>query len=524
MKKKSRTLLLILALSLVIPAAAQEKKAADVSLSLQECIARALKQNIGLGVDILNPELSRLSVKAANEIFMPTVTVTGSDSHQDAASYSWIESTAGASVVTKTQQVDFTLSQYLPYGGTFTMDMYGYKTNTNQSAQTINPRYGSRLTFTLNQPLLKGFGDTISKYTILIAKDNLKVSEESLRQSVINLVYNVESAYWTLVYTIDNLDVKKTALKAAQDLLETNKRSVEVGSLAPIDILSAESEVATREADIIDAEAAVKNAEDAMKKLLNMSAEEEKSILAIIPKDAPVFEQKQVDLQDAVALAIENRPDLSTDRINIKIDDLNVYYEKNQMLPSLNLAASYWAPGVSGTEIIYNGDPLNGNINYTIPGNISGALKDTMGFKYTNWSVGLTLTVPTANIFSQAALKTARVTLKQAMLSLENDKQSAFVEIKTAVRAVETNYKRTVAYRVARELAEQKLAAEVAKLKVGQSTNYTVLTYQRDLESARISEINAVVTYQLALASLEKSMGTTLKDKNIRFVDYSRNN
>ena len=523
MNKYSRTLILFLAFSLVIPAMAQETKPqGQMSLSLDECIARALKRNTGLAVNILAPEISGEALNQAREKYLPTITLSARTSDQDSASYSWLDSTSSESVKTKSTNLSFGVSQAIPYGGTLDLSLTEYKTDTTQSAQTINPRYGSTLTLGLTQPLLKNFGYKISQREILIARDNVHISDQQLKQSLMDLIYNVESAYWSLSYCVENLDVKRSALQLAKDLLEKNQRSVEIGTLAPIDIVSAQAEVASREADIIEAEAQVKNAEDQLKQILNITGDEEKGVTAIVPKDRPSVEEKKVTFEEAMAAALQNRPDLEISRIGIKTDEFNVFYEKNQALPELNLSASYWSPGVSGTQIFYVGDPLNGVIDHTVPGGVSGAMGDVFGLKYKNWSVGVTMTIPTANIFSRASLAQARLNLKQAMLTFENDKEQISLEIKTAVRAVQTNYKRIIAYKAARVLAEQKLAAEEEKLKVGQSINYTVLSYQRDLADARISELNAIITYNISLATLEKALGLTLKDRNIRMVDYSR--
>jgi len=180
--------------------------------------------------------------------------------------------------------------------------------------------------------------------------------------------------------------------------------------------------------------------------------------------------------------------------------------------------------GISGTRILYLDDnALTGIVIGSIPGGSSQAIKDATGFRYRNWSVGLTLDIPVANILSRAQVVEARLGVDQALLDVKNQEQQIYLEITTAVRAVETNYKRIQAYRVARELAEQKLAAESEKLKVGLSTNYLVLQYQRDLATARSSELKAMVDYNLSLASLDKALGVSLKNKNIRITDSPKN-
>lgn len=513
------------AAALILTAAALpvrgQQEGSALSLSLEECILRAMKNNLAVAIQVLNPEIAGAAVTQAGEKFYPTLALGFNKRSTNSASYSFLD--ASGSVVTKLNDYTLDFSQVLPGGGTLGLNLDSNRNDSNRSFQTINPRFGSTLTFDFTQPLLKDFGWNVSRQQILIARNNLAISESDLETALMTTLYQVEAAYWTLAYSIDNLEVGRRSLQLAKDLLEKNRRSVEVGQLAPIEILSAQAEVATREADILQAEAQVKNAEDQMKTLLNLSPEEDKAAASIIPKDRPVLPERKISLDEALATALANRPDLRSTRIGLKNQELNVSYAKNQLLPGLNLTASYWSPGVSGTQIVYlNDNPLSGIVLRTIPGGSKASLKDAFNFKYNNWSVGLTLSVPFNNILSRATYTQARLDMKQALLDLKNKEQQVFLEIKTAVRAVETNAKRVQAYKVARELAEQKLAGEEEKLKVGLSTNYLVLQYQRDLATARSTELKAVVDYNVSLADLDQALGTSLKNRNMSVTDFAR--
>jgi len=519
MTKKATLVLLVFTLLAAAPAFSQEAPG-TLSLSLEECIVKALKDNLGVAIQILGPEISGQGVTRAQEKYIPTLSMSASSRSQENASFSYLD--AAESLVDKTQNFSFlNASQTLPTGGTFSLDFTGYKTSTNRTGQTINPRYGTTLRFNFTQPLLRNFGFRMSRREILVATHNLGISEETLKKTLTDTVYSVESAYWNLVYSIENLDVRRQSLQLAKDLLEKNQRSVEVGTLAPMEVLSARAEVATREADLIQAETQIQSSEDQLKLLLNIVGDEDKKVTALVPKDKPTYVQKSVDLEEALATAIQNRTDLEISRIGLETEKLNLSYAKNQNLPDLNLSASFYSPGIDGTQLIYEGNPLTTPIIDTIPGGISGALRQTYNFRYPNWNIGLTLSIPLANMFSKASLNQAKLNMRQAILELENQKEQVYLEIKNAVRSVEANYKRILAYTTARQLAEQKLAAEEEKRRVGMSTNYMVLSYQRDLANARISELNSIVSYNVSLAALERSMGTNLKTRNIKLSDIA---
>ncbi|HDT13643.1 MAG TPA: TolC family protein [Candidatus Aminicenantes bacterium] len=520
-KKIFLPLIMIGALVLAGPGFGQQASGTR-EMSLEECIVKALKDNLGVAIQVLGPEISSAGVDRAQEKYIPTLSLSASSRKSENASYSYYD--AAEQLVDKTRNYTFlNASQTLPTGGTLSLDFTGYRTTTNRRGTTINPRFGTTMRFNLNQPLLRDFGFKMSRREIVVAANNLGISEENLKQTLKDTVYNVESAYWSLVYSIENLEVRRQSLELAKDLLEKNRRSVEVGTLAPIEVLSAQAEVATREADLIQAETQIESNQDQLKLLLNITGEEDKAVASIVPKDKPSYVVREVSLEEAIATALANRSDLEIARLGIQGDKLNLSYAKNQSLPDLNLSASYYSPGIDGTQLIYDINPIfpEAQVVDTIPGDIGGALKQTFKLQYPNWNLGLTLSLPLANILSRANVTQARLNLRQAMLQLENQKEQLYLEIKNAVRAVQANYKRILAYTTARELAEQKLTAEEEKRRVGMSTNYMVLSYQRDLANARISELNAIVSYNVSLAALEKAMGTSLKAKNINVSDYA---
>jgi outer membrane protein TolC len=492
---------------------AQQKK---MSLSLEDCIVGALKNNLHVAVEVLNPEIADLSVSRASEKFMPFLSVNYNNRETNTTSSSWID--ASDRVIGTYRDYSVSLNQVIPTGGTFNISLNTYMNETNRRFQTINPRFGSTMTFEFTQPLLKNLGFKISRREIIVARNNREISENQFQQTLLDTIYSVETSYWLLKYSIENLKVQRQSLQLARDLLEENQRKIEVGTMPPIEIYTAQSEVATREADILAAEASVRNNEDRLKTIINLFAFEDGKIIEIIPIDSPILEKKEITLEEALFTAMENRPDLKVLRTNVKTKEFDAKYAKNQLLPELNVRASYWTPGVSGTRILYlNDDPFTRVVVGTIPGGATEALKEAMRFDYDNWSVGLTLNIPLNTILSRAEYAQAKISLEQALLNLKDQEQQVFLEITTAVRAVETNYQRVQAYTAARELATKKLEAEEEKFRVGKSTNFFLLQYQRDAADAQSAELKATVDYILSVANLDRVTGITFKTKNIKF-------
>jgi len=484
-----------------------------LSLTLEECVIRALKDNLNVAVEVINPELADTSLTKAKETFMPRLDIGFGNERIANPSSWWLEQ--ADTVINKDMNYSATIVQQIPTGGNFSLSLYNNRYETNSGFQVINPRYGSTLRFGLTQPLLKNFGFKVSRREIIVARNNLDISINQFEKTVIDTIYRVEEAYWFLVYAIEDYKVKQQSLQLAQDLLAKNKKEVEVGKLAEIEILNAEAVVASREADILQAEALVLRREDVLKDLLNITEGEELSPKKIIPLDRPSFVQKEVSLGEALRMALEKSPDLKMKKKTLETNELDLKVAKNQLLPGLDLEFSYWSPGLSGTEIIF--DPLNpfGPPIGTEVHPPSDALKDAFGLKYNNWTVGLTLSLPLSSFTTKADYARAQMEIEKSQLELVNLEKQVFLEVRNAVRDVETNFKRVQAYRVSRELAQKRLEAEVKKLDVGLTTNYFVLQYQDELARERSLELNSMVSYVLSLAQLEKHLGTSLEKRNI---------
>jgi outer membrane protein TolC len=494
----------------------QAQTAKKISLSLDDCLVRAIKNNLEVAVEVITPELAGLSVSGAKEKFLPALGLSYRRQHTNQASYSWIQSSDKLTATYSDYSAG--VDQLIPTGGKLSLSLESYMNDSNTRFQTINPYYGSTLTLDFTQPLLKDFGFRASRKEILVAQNNQKISENEFRDVLLRTIYNVEEAYWNLAYSIDALEVRRQSLRLAQDLLEKNRKEIDVGTLAPKEILSAQAEVALRNADILQATAQVKDNADRLRTLINLPKEERTA--EIVPIDKPVFEKKEMSFEEALGLALENRPDLLSSKYDLKNKDLELFYARNQLLPALNLNASYWSPGLSGTQILFlNNDPLSGIVIGKLPGGASQALKDAWNLKYKNWSVYLTLDIPLKSIVSRAAAAQAKLSLDQSARKQKYLEQQAELEIETALRAIETDYEQVEAYRAARDLAEQKLQAEEAKFKAGMSSNYFVLQYQRDLAEARSAELRSIIEYNLSSALLDRVLGISLKTRNIKLTD-----
>ena len=508
-------LLLVFGFPHFMPAAGEER---TINVSLGDCIVMAMRNNLGVAIEVLNPEYGARTVSLAKEKFMPVLAFSFMHYNERQASYSWFDASEEVDQVYNISSAE--IRQLIPTGGDLSVQFNTSKYDTNERAITINPSYRSMLKLNYRQPFLKDFGPSVARKEIIIARNSLDIMRKDLEKTLQDTVYRVEEVFWNLVYTVENLKIKESSLKLAQDLLERNKKAVKAGTMASVNVLNAQTQVASREAEILKAEAEVKNAEDNLKLITNLAAEnKEAELLRIIPQVVLPAEKKDITPEEVMAVALQTRPDLEALRISLRNSEVNVSYARNQALPDLSFSASLWSPGVSGTRLIYPpSDPFGAPIS-KIPGGRSNSLKDVFGFKFRNVSFGLTLDIPLSDFLSRAEYAQAKVNLEQTTLELKNLEQEVLTEIKIALREAEMNFKRIQALKTARELAQKQLEAEEEKLRAGYSTSYFVLQYQSELSLQQSQELAAVIEYRLSLAKLSRGLGLGLVENNIRIDD-----
>ena len=253
---KTRTILPLVVILFCFSSFAHGQNEDVLPMSLEDCIVKALEDNLNLAIQVYNPEIADMTIIEAKEYFMPSFDFAYGRRRTDYPSYWWLQ--GEDSVVSKYGDYSIALNQKIPTGGSFVVSFNNYRSETNELFQLINPRYGATLQFDFVQPLLRNGGLKMGRKEIIIAENNLEVSQTQLESVIQDTVYTVVEAYWNLLYAIEDLKVKQQSLQLARDLLEKNKKEVEVGKLAPLEVLNAETVVAQREADILAAEVLIK--------------------------------------------------------------------------------------------------------------------------------------------------------------------------------------------------------------------------------------------------------------------------
>ncbi len=470
--------------------------AGDLRLSLREAVLLALKNNLDIVIAAYNPKINAESIVIEKAAFDPTFSLTLDANRTVTPTATVLAAGAGVPVSRiENQDVNGSLTQRLPIGGSYTLSLTNNRQGTNSTFAQINPSYRTFLTLSITQDLLKNFGVDVNTAPIRIARNNQSISVAQLRLQANQVITNVHTAYWNLVFAIENLEVQKRSLRLARELEELNKARVRAGVAAPVEVTQAEAQAAAQLQNVILAEKAIKDAEDQLKLIINIPDGGRIWARSIIPADTPPFDVVRVETEASIQEALEKRPEYAEAKLTLQSNDLNLRVARNQLLPSLQLQGSV---GLNGLN-----DSLGSDYGRLTSGD------------FTSWSAALVLQYPLGNRSARSGFVQAKLSYDQSTTSLLNLKRQIVSQVREAVRRIEADIRRVEATRAARVLAEEQLRVEQKRLEAGVTTTFNVLSFQRDLAAAQASEIQAITTYNQDLANLEFVKGTVLEKNRL---------
>jgi len=502
----------------VLAGPAGEQETAPLTLSLRDCIARTLAVSLDVSIEALNPAIFDESVAEAGEKYLPAFGLSFLNQNRTILGTWGVE---GTSYSNKYDYYNADLSQRLPTGGTVTLAFTHSMTNTERAYTVINPSYYSELELAISQPLLKGFGPKVERAETRRARSQADISRQTLKATLLQTVCDVEIAYWNLVYSLESLRVAELSLEQSREILKRSQEGARVGTKSAVEVLSAETEVAGWENSVFSARLLVDERQDSLRKLLNMPAGDPFAVPEIIPSDKPEFEKRAVRYEDAVAAALRERPEIAMVENELAQSAAEVGYAKNQLLPELNLQFSTWNPGQSGVKYIYqDGNPFSGIVVDVIKGSRMDSIKDVFRKGSKNWTLSLNFNLPLGNVFSRARVAKAQLEGERVALELEKRKKDIGYEIAEALKDLAANQRKVETSAAYRALLEKRVEAELQRYQVGLVGSEWLFSYQGRLAQARNDESRAIIDCRIALARLEKAMGTTLKSKNLKFREF----
>jgi outer membrane protein TolC len=491
----------------------------NLILTLDEAISIALDSNLTLVVQRFAREESELSLWGRKGIYDYNVGVDVGAFSETSPTASNLDAGAGQTVQEQDgERWNFSAGRLFSSGGQGSINWNNRRFESNSIFATLNPSYRVDFDLTFNQPLMRGFGRDVTEHQIRIARTNVDISQENFELRVTETLQAVENAYWSLAEAKAQLLVAEESLALAKQLHEQNRIRVDVGTLAPLELVQSEAGVATRQEGIIRARAAVGDGEDLLRQLLNLESGALWDAPIILETEADI-DPIAIDLEEGITSAMATRPELRSKRLGQDILDYGVQYSINQEKPRVDLSVVYGLNGLGGD--ITERDFFTGDVLFEAPGSYSDALDQITDGNFDGWSVGVNMAYPIRNRTAKAARALAEVNFERGAAELRDLELGVATEVRRVARVVEAAAEARKSARVSRVLEERNLDAEHKRYENGMSTSFQVLQIQEDLSEARSREVTAVATYRRALVQYYRSIGRLPAERGVEFAATS---
>ena len=521
-------------------------------LGLREAIALALENNKDIEVTRQNVKIAEFDLTAARGAYEPRFSGQTYYEHTKTPVFSFFAGGPNFSLEQSNVVGNGGLNGLVKHGGgNFSVTYNNTRNTTNNIFTSVNPTFSSSLTFAYTQPILRGRRFDQSRRTIEVAKKNLSLTDTQFRQKTIDVITNVQRAYWDLTYSLRNLQVQRDGVKDAKDQLEHNKRLVDEGQLAPIDVVAAETQVANFEQAVYDALNTVGQAENNLKNLIAPNKNDPIWTQSVTPTDDVDLTAPSTTLPEALDAALQNRPELEINDTQKAINKIDQKFYREQTRPQVDLIASYTAAGAAGTfnpnvinpignttptinQTIFNVNQITAQnypalaqipllpITQTPPlpdylkGGYGSAVSNLFQNRYPTFRVGLQFNLPLmGDKTSHAQLGKSLVEGERLQTQREQLEQTIQVDVRNALQSLRTAEARLRAAAIARENSVKQYDSEQRKLDAGQSDVYKVLERQTALTQARSNELRAQTELNKAISDLQRATGNSLKANNV---------
>jgi len=482
-----------------VQAAAQQPTGTTRLLSMDDAVHSALEQNLGIRIQRIDPQISDVGVLQSRSFWSPQLS-TGF-SHQTQTQQA-SDAFSGGDITNLTGNAGVT--QVLPWGGNYSASWNNARGTTNNTFTSFPVNLRSTLNAQYTQPLARNYSIDQIRQNVQNSKKARDLSDIQLRAVITQTTRNVRNAYWDLVYAINNYKAQQQSLELSNQFLKDNQKRVEIGTLAPIDIVQAQAEVASNEQGVIVADASIKNAQDTLRTLILDTGTPNFWEIVFDPTDSPAFEDQTVDVEAAVRNALDKRTDILSAKNSLEQSDINIKYYKNQTLPDVNAQVQYVATATGGQQLSAI-DFANLSASRAITSDIGfgSVLGDVLRSAYPTWTVGIQVGYPLGTNTAQSNLARSRLQYEQAQSQMKSIEMNVITQVRAAARNVVTFQKSVQSARASRELQEKKLEAEEKKLAAGMSQSFFVFQAQRDLAVSRVQEIQAIANYNKSLVDFQ---------------------
>jgi outer membrane protein TolC len=483
-------------------------------LALRDAIVLALENNSMVRVQETQIDSAKFTLLGAHQPFDPVITTFYNVNSSSSAPFSQLQGTGAASTFISTTQIaQFTYSETFATGTNVQAGLGSNNNYTNNSFYLYNPYITSLLNFQITQPLLKNAWRFANQAPLVIARRNVDVSRSTFAAQVSNNVLQAVGQYWAVVEARGNLEVAQRSMEAAEATYKHDKRALELGALPPLDIYRSESQVASRRVQVIQSEYALKQAEDSLR--MTIGADQDPNVqaldLELTEKPEPEGELRTTDTATALQQALTKRPELDAVHAALSRDQTSIRLAHNHLLPQLDLTGAYASNGLGGTQF------TDAGIKQT-----SSSMNQLFGFTYPTYYAQLSLTLPLKNRAAKAEMGSALVSRRSDLYTERQTREQVMLDVSNAVHQLEQAKLSIAAGKESLDLAKKTLAAEQRKYELGSQTIFFVLEAQTELANAELSLLQAEVSYQIAVASVDHATGALLEPYHVQIAELTR--
>ncbi len=484
-------------------------------LGLEDAVRLALLNNTDIRINQLPIEDARLAVQRAYQPFDPVA--TSSFNAQRSISPSITQLAGAPTLGTLNQFAQFGYTQTFQSGTVTNLGFSGGKLATNSRFATFNPSITTSLNFSVTQPLLRNRGVFPNRAPIVVARRNLDQLRANFDAQVNIAIEQAGSDYWSVVQARENLNVVRKSLELAEASYKRDKRALELGAISPLDIYRSESEVASRRLAVIQAEYALKQAEDNLRRTLGADLDPyiRALDLDLTQPPEPAGELFSIDAKEALQRALKTRPELEGLRQELAKEETSLRLSHNSLLPDLNLSLFYLSNGRGGNAI----DPTTTPPTLIAAGGFHQALGQVFGLDFPTYGFTLQLRLPVKNRAAEADLGTALVARRRTLYRVRQQEQAITLEVTNAVHQLEQAKLSMAEAKIARDLSQKNLEAEQRKNELGAESIFFVLDAQTRLAQAELGLVQAEITYQRSVTSVERVTGSLLERHRVQIAD-----
>jgi outer membrane protein TolC len=482
----------------------------DISfLSLEEALKEAAQNNLELQIQDKAKTISGLDYQISKGLYAPILGAETFFQNQKTPVANLFANAPNGRLIEESWEVNPYLSGVLPFGTKYNLNFDNSRLRNNNNFQVLRPENASILTFSIAQPLLKGFWMNDNRRQVKTLKLNKDLADYNFQRKLQDTLYKTATTYWDLLLAYKNIDIKRESVDLANEQLNRTTRLAQIGSMPKIEIVSAEAELERRKEEVAQAQEQLFRTENSLKLLIAPSVDSFYWQKKVKPTEILKPEPNDISIEKALEASLMRRPEFFEIKKKLELKELDKKYYINRGLPQLDLIGSYSTQGLAGKpQVISNNTFGNGNsVRPRFQGDYIDNLENLASQDFNTIKIGLNMSWPISPQITTKTLKKVKLEKEQLDLEFMNLEQVVKADIANAFNAILTAQARIDSSTASLKASERQLNAEILKFKAGLSTNFLVLTRQNDLSLARLRLANAITDYNKAVSELEKASG-----------------